>query len=365
MRIINGYVTREFLLTLAVAVGVLTFAMVGARVLKETFELISQGVPLSFVLRFMIYSLPFMLSLTIPFGILVATMLVFGRMSADNEITALRACGVSVFQIIAPLIILTFAFTCLSLWLQVQVGPRFAGAAKDLTRRVAVEHPIALLKNDADNELGNYIINVSDLDREGRMRGIQIFEFNEGKSWIKKDITAQTGEILLDPERKVMTVVLYKANYQEYDSADALPRRGISERIQIPFNYDEQFNRSRLTARPGYLLPQHLFGRLMLEARRGEDITYLLVELNKRLAFGLSPLSFLLLGIPLAIRTSRRETSVNLFLSVVLGGVFYFFIILCEVMAKRPGLYPQVLLWLPNLGYQLGGCYFIWRISRH
>lgn len=364
MKTINRYVSGEFLTTVAVAVGVLTFAMVGARVLKETFELVSQGVPLIFVLRFIGYSLPFMLSLTLPFSILVGTMLVFGRMSADNEITAMRACGISVLQIIAPLIIFTFACTCLSLWLQVFIAPQFANAAKDLTRRVAVEHPIALLKSTQDNELGNYIINVSDIDKNGKMKGIQIFEFDENKTWIRKDITAQTGVIELDPANRTMNVILFKANYQEYANANAMPRRGISERIQIPFNYDEQFNRRKLMVRPSYMLPQHLFGRIMLEARRGEDVTYLLVELNKRIAFGLSPLSFLLLGIPMAIRTSRRETSVGLFLSVILGGVFYFSIILFEVLGNRPNLHPQVLLWLPNIGYQLGGCYFIWRISR-
>ncbi len=364
MNTIHRHVTREFLMTMGVAVGVLTFAMVGARVIKEVFDLLTQGVPLIFVFWFMLYSLPMLLSLTLPFGILVATMLVFGRMSADNEITAMRACGVSVLQIIAPLIVLTFAFTCLSLWLQIVIGPKFADAAKDLMREVAVEHPIALLKSSEDNELGDYIINVSEITPDGRMRGIQIFEFNADKSWIRKDITAQTGLIELDREARVMTVVLFKANYQDYDAPDAMPKRGISERIQIPFRYDEAFNQRRLTQRPRYMQLPHLFGRIMLEARRGNDITYLLVELNKRIALGLSPLSFLLLGIPMAIRTSRRETSVGLFLSVILGGAYYFSIIFFEVLGDRPALYPQVLLWIPNVGYQLGGCYFIWRISR-
>jgi len=364
MNTIHRYVTREFLMTMGMAVGVLTFAMVGARVIKEVFELLTQGVPLIFVFWFMLYSLPMLLSLTLPFGILVGTMLVFGRMSADNEVTAMRACGISVLQIIAPLIVLTFLFTCLSLWLQVVVGPKFAAAAKELVREVAVEHPIALLKSSEDNELGDYIINVSDITPDGRMRGIQIFEFNSDKSWIRKDITAQTGQIELDRDERVMTVVLFKANYQEYESRDAMPKRGISERIQIPFRYDEAFNRQRLTLRPRYMQAHHLFGRMILEARRGNDITPLLVELNKRIALGLSPLSFLLLGIPMAIRTSRRETSVGLFLSVILGGAYYFSIIFFDVLADRPALYPQVMLWLPNIGYQIGGCYFIWRISR-
>ena len=75
-------------------------------------------------------------------------------------------------------------------------------------------------------------------------------------------------------------------------------------------------------------------------------------------------ISFLLLGLPLAIRTSRRETSVGLFLSVILAGSFFMAIVMCEVLTNLPKIYPQYLLWLPNILFQTVGAYMTCRISR-
>ena len=72
----------------------------------------------------------------------------------------------------------------------------------------------------------------------------------------------------------------------------------------------------------------------------------------------------MLLGLPLAIRTSRRETSVGLFLSVILAGAFFLSIILCESLDSRPHLYPQYLLWLPNIVFQVLGAILTVRISK-
>ena len=96
----------------------------------------------------------------------------------------------------------------------------------------------------------------------------------------------------------------------------------------------------------------------------GKDTTSLEVELNQRIAFALAPIAFLLLGMPLAIRTNRRETSIGLFLSIILAGIFFLMIIMCESLTSYPKLYPQYLLWLPNIAFQLLGAYLILRISK-
>jgi len=105
-------------------------------------------------------------------------------------------------------------------------------------------------------------------------------------------------------------------------------------------------------------------GRIRLTKELNKDTTELEIELNQRIAFALSPIAFLLLGLPLAIRTSRRETSVGLFLSVILAGVFFLSIILCESLESFPALYPQYLLWLPNIVFQIIGAVMTYRISQ-
>ena len=78
MRTLNAYVTKNFLIILITAITVLTFGMVGVHLIK-IFDLVSKGIPILAALSFFYYVMPLALSLTIPFGILVSVMLVFGR----------------------------------------------------------------------------------------------------------------------------------------------------------------------------------------------------------------------------------------------------------------------------------------------
>jgi len=107
-----------------------------------------------------------------------------------------------------------------------------------------------------------------------------------------------------------------------------------------------------------------LMGEIRMTKQAQKDTTDLEVELNQRIAFSLAPIAFLLLGIPMAIRTNRRETSVGLFLSVILAGFFFLSIIITESLSGYPKLYPQYLLWLPNIIFQVLGAIMTYRISQ-
>ena len=89
--------------------------------------------------------------------------------------------------------------------------------------------------------------------------------------------------------------------------------------------------------------------------------TKLAVEVNKRLALALSCFSFALLGIPLGIRSHRRESSIGIGLALVLLFVFYLFIIVADAMVDRPEWRPDLIPWIPVLGSQLLGALLLYK----
>jgi len=107
-----------------------------------------------------------------------------------------------------------------------------------------------------------------------------------------------------------------------------------------------------------------ILARLSLLKKRGGDTTYLEVELNQRVALALAPIAFLLLGMPLAVRTSRRETSVGLFLSVLLAGIYFGGVLISDALRESPKLYPQYLVWIPPALFQIFGAVYIFKIAR-
>src|SRR3712207_1604955 len=107
MKLIDRFITRELLVSLGFAVAVFSLVLVIGNIFRKLLPLlVNQDVPAEYLFTFIAYVLPFSLIFTIPWGLLTSVLLVFGRLSADNELTALRANGVSLSRICAPLAII-------------------------------------------------------------------------------------------------------------------------------------------------------------------------------------------------------------------------------------------------------------------
>ena len=360
MWILNWYVTRGFLLAFFMAIGILTFGMTGANIVK-VLDFLAQGIPLMTFLKFTLYILPVILTFTVPWAVMVAVMLVFGRLSADSEITAMRACGVSILQIVSPILLITVGLTALCLYLQIEVGPPLLGKSRDLLKMEAINQPLALFEPGRQIYYDNTIISIADKTPDGRLKGVQLYKL-ANKETLALDISAASGKLEMDKSNQLLKVILYDCVL--HDRRSDPETRMFHKELEFAFNYGKSLNNMTLSSKPKYMTVRDLMGLIKIYRQMNKDTTKLEVELNQRIAFALSPIAFLLLGLPLAIRTSRRETSVGLFLSVILAGVFFLSIILCESFTRYPKMYPQYLLWLPNIIFQVLGAVMTYKVSQ-
>ncbi len=345
------------------AIGILTFCLLGAKLVK-IFELLSKGVPVSVAGEFVLYTLPVVLTMTIPWATLVAVMLVFGRLSADTEITAMRACGVSILQIISPILLIAMALSAFCLYLQAGIGPSSLGKAQDSIKNIGVSQPLALLDPGRPVEFEDMFIYFDDRVGEDEIKDIQIYRMDpESKNnKILQDITAARGKVEVDNQKQILSIRLFDCSVVDYSGGSA--QRLFNKESTISINYGEEFNKGRIHKKIKHMTFQELFGSMRVYNERKWETTPLEVELNERLAFAIAPIAFILLGLPLAIRTSRRETSIGLFLSVILMGVYFMSIIICDSLTNFPRLYPQYLLWIPVIAFQVAGLTLIIRIAR-
>ncbi len=362
---LNRYITRDFLIVFSMAIGILTFAMLGAR-LGEVMEMLARGIPVKNFFLFIYYTLPMVLIYTIPWSILVAIMVVFGRLSADSEITAMRACGVSLLQIVAPLLLFVIGMTAICLYLQLYAGPPMYREASQLMRNTATTQPMSIFEPGKQIEFEGAVVYIDDKIGEDQLRGVQIFMFDD-KLRLTQDIFAESAKMSADETTMMLKIKLFKCVIGSY-ADDGSKQTIFNDELEFSFDYGKASNDSRVRLRAKFLPADQLLARTKLMRKRGEwaipDVCELEVELNSRIALALSPIAFLLLGLPLAIRTSRRETSVGLFLSVILGGVYFLSIVVVESMAIFPALYPQYLIWLPNLVFQGLGATLLYRVSQ-
>ena len=107
MKILRNYLLKEFIGPFFLTLGVLSFVMIIAGNLKKIADLvINKGVDILSVIKLFLLMTPYIVTYALPISILVAALMSLGRLSSDNEIIAIRASGINIFQLIFPLITL-------------------------------------------------------------------------------------------------------------------------------------------------------------------------------------------------------------------------------------------------------------------
>ena len=362
MKTLNLYIAKTLFLSTALAVGVLTFVLLSAHLVKA-FELIARGIPLRVLAQFLLYRVPDMLTFAIPMALLCATVIVFSRMSADNEIIAMKAGGVSLWQIIASGLLLGIVLSGICFWLHTKVAPVCRFRADQLTREELMKSPMAAIEPGRFLAMPGYEVCVGKQDGD-TVEDVHIVVLAEaGKI---QDITARRGRIRLNEAGRQLELTLEDATVASLDLRQSAAERGWTrhtmEQVRFPLDYGTALDRKPLRRKLGHMDMATILRWIVVFKRHDweERITAHYVELNTRMSMALSPFAFLLLGIPFGIRTRRPEASVGVLLSLLLAMGFYAFIMLADALKYKSGLHPELLVWLPNIVYQAGG---LWTLS--
>src|SRR4051794_25588738 len=149
MKLIDRFISRELLVNVLFAIAVLSLVLVVGNIFRKLLPLlVNHDVPAEYLFTFIAYVLPFSLIFTIPWGLLTAVLLVFGRLSADNELIALRANGVSIQRICVSLAVIALICTGISVWLNVDVAPAAQQKLRSTVLNMASRNPMALFGSD-------------------------------------------------------------------------------------------------------------------------------------------------------------------------------------------------------------------------
>jgi len=369
MKILSKYITRQAVITLFFTLGVFTFVLLLARILKQLSDmLVNQKVGLDVVGYFVLLVTPNILSFSLPMAMLATALLVFGRMSADNEITAMRGCGVSLGQVVAPVILLGALMSVLCLYINADVAPYCKFQFKTMFVRLGSERPMALIQEGTYiKDFPGYVIYVA-RKKENLIEDVMLYQLDESNN-VVSSLRATKGIVSSKPAEHKLLLDLYNVRGDTRSPKDPTNVHKISpDSLAARYPIEMDLSRALRQARASRQLSDLKFHELLDEIRdmrsRGIYPAAALVEAHQRVAGAVACLAFTLIGIPLGIKTSRRETSVGIALSLMLALGFYFVTVLANTLKSRPHLYPEAILWSPALFFELLGLWLLWRVAR-
>ena len=367
MKLIDKFVSRELLVNVLFAIAVLSLVLVVGNIFRKLLPLlVNHDVPMEYLLAFIAYVLPFSLIFTIPWGLLTAILLVFGRLSADNELIALRANGVSVTRVCVPLAGIALVFTAICSWLNVQVAPAAQEKLRSTIFDLATRNPMALFGSDQviDQFPGRKIY--VGKKQGNRLENITVFELDENSLPMKVTF-ARSGMLEADLQNKRILMHLYNARYQQRDEKDPNDLRKIRDGINmaegtLPISLEELYEKEKKRPSRSALSIQQLLEQLKSENKREQSASR--TEINKRFSFPFACLAFAIIGVPLGVTAHRRETSVGFAVGLIVAVTYFLFVIIGDTLRGNPRVHPELLVWFPNVLFIVLGALLFRRLAR-
>lgn len=378
MKTLHLYLTRQVLISLLMTVGVFLFVFVLVSAMKEIIALlVSRQVTLTLVARAFALLLPYGISYVLPFGMLTAVLLVLGRFSADQELTAVRASGVSLIAIVTPILLLSLLLCGLCALFNLWVAPQSRGAYKDLIYQFGTRTISGLITEDRFiDEIPGMILYVRKKDGN-ELQDVRIYMLKTNE--ITERISAQSGKILVDERNTTISfelskVVLEKRNENAREPgpeligppvADEPSEWNVAEIGKYTTDVDfASLKREDRKPKLSEMTIVQLFRERAARAAQGVEVTPLQVQIHRQVASSFACFAFTLIAIPLAIQAHRRETSIGIAIALVLVMIYYSFIILGEAFSSRAQLYPHIIVWIPNFLFQILGGILLYRANR-
>jgi len=361
MKILRGYIMNELLGSFAISLSVFTFVLIMGNIIKLAEMVIAKGVDLIYVIKIFGYMTPYLLSYSVPMAILTATLMCFGRLSSDNEITAMHASGISLYKLSVPVVIVGLALSLGLLWLNDKVLPSSHYQSRRILADIGIRKPTAFLESGTFiKNFKDYIIFIYNI-KGNKLDGIRIYQPQKDRP--VRTIIAKSGEFEVSPEQQILKLKLYNGSSDEPDFDN--PNRFFKLNFKV---YEVSLNLKdyipKIEKKPKDMSIAEIKNEIsQLKTESIEDVYGLKVEMHKKITLAFSAVLFVLVGIPLGITTRRAERSIGFGISLGIAIVYYIFAVGFESLCLKGSLEPAIGLWIPNVLLFLASIILIWKTA--
>jgi lipopolysaccharide export system permease protein len=342
--ILARYVLAQFFPPLLFGMAIFSGVLVLDKVFDLVDLLVNKDVSLLVSAKMFLLFLPTVLTLTVPMAVLLACLLTFGRLSEDNEVTAMRASGLSFFQILWPPLALALLLSAAMVPFNTLLVPKAMNSFRSLYHHIVTSDPLIKIEPRRFIGLQNIRLYAGDMDA-GRetLKDVLLYQF-EKNHWQR--IYAARGTARVESKRLFLSLDAGQLErFSLQNPRDLLHVRFRNYTLSVPF--------SGASGSRGQSWRELTLDQLKeaMRARReaGQSAGPVAAELHLRFAISFSALALALLGVPLGIALEKGGRGVGFGASLGVVFAYYLVLILGLTLAEKEALPPLPALWAANV----------------
>jgi len=364
---INRYILKEIIFPSIMGIVVLTFVLLMGRILPLMEMVINKGIPLIEILKLFLFLLPAFLVITLPLAFLLGILVGLGRLSADNEIIALKSSGFGLSRIARPIMFASILVCLLTAMLTLILEPAGNTAFREKIFEIASSRAsVGIQPGIFNREFDDLVLYASGIDQlSGTLQGVLISD--ERDPSLSATIIASKGRTISDPASGVLALRLENGTIHRSPSSSQsdAPYQVIRfETYEINLNMGNQLTTTEKKSKKEKDLSLLELYHSYLETINPHERALYSTELHKRLTLPLAPFLFALVGIPLGIQSHRSGKGSGFAKALLIFLVYYLFFSFAQTLSVEGKGGGWILLWLPSVFFSIGGGILLRQASR-
>ena len=358
--LLDDFILKDFLVYLGLILGTFLMLLLVFTFFELLGDIVRNRVPLVMVGEYLINVTPYFIYNTAHISVLLAVLVTFGIMQKNNEITAMKATGISIYRVVLPILVIA-AIIATGLFFFEQLYLPRANKRQDALRNEIKGKPAqTFLRPDRKWIFGQqssiWYYEFYDAD-QNRFSGISIFEFDPKTFALNRRIYASRAHWSDDLNKWVFEQG-WARQFQgtAIESYDTFDVRTFAELTEPPNYFKKEVKQS---SEMNYEELKRYINDLQ---QSGFDVVRLRVQLQKKFAFPLITFVMAVLAIPFALSTGKRGTVAGIATAIGVAVVYFVAAGLFEAMGNANQLPPTLAAWSPDLLFALAGGYLILKV---
>jgi lipopolysaccharide export system permease protein len=358
------YILKEILPIFLIGMMVFTIILLMDKILKLIEMIVTRGVSLPDILMLLLFISPSFLIFTIPMSVLLSTLVSFGRLSGDSEITAFKASGLSLYQLFLPVSVFSIAaylLTTLCVFYGLPWGNR--GFTATLYKIAQSKANIEIKERVFNDLFDGLVVYVEKVPIEGKkMEGILIYdERDQGKT---NTIFAREGLLSSNPKSQEVILRLFDGDIHRFDSHGDVYQKLKFDVYDLKLELAKALGTMVKRMRDHEMSIDDIKVKIKKKKMLGEDTTSEQVEIQKRYAIPFACIVFGLIGVPLGIQPRRSGRSFGFVFSILVLLAYYISLMGSEILALRRTIPPYMAGWAPNVLFGGFGIYLLIKTAK-
>jgi lipopolysaccharide export system permease protein len=356
----NRYILKEMFVPFSINIFVFSFLFLMTEMIEIANWIVNYKLSIWAVLEFIYYTLPWFLMFIIPMSVMLAVLLTFLRLSSDNEIVAMKSCGLSIYGLLPPVVVFTSIGFLLTIFITLFGVPRAKASLEEMALKVATSNvDIGLKERTFNDTFKGVMLYINKIDLKHR-KLIDVFIEDKRQPNVVSTVIAPEGRLISESEKSIYHLILSNGSIHQTNLKERSANSIQFSTYTLSLDFKEEMRRvARKRKHREEMSIAELRRFIDDSVNQSEDYFKAKIVLHRRFAIPVACLTLGLLAFPLGLQSKSTKRSFGLILCLFFFLLYYLLLTIGYSFGKS-GVYPPAIgMWVPNFVMACIGLYFL------